>query len=112
VAAYSEIVIEQYADFSTTVTINDVQGDALNLVNYTASSQIRKSYYSTTATNFTVSISNAVGGVLTLSLASANTANLNPGRYVYDVIIVSPSPSNTKTRVVEGIATVIPGVTR
>jgi hypothetical protein len=112
VAAYSEIVIEQYSDFSTTVTLDDIQGDSLNLTNYTASSQIRKSYYSTTATNFTVSISNAIEGELTLSLSSANTANLSPGRYVYDVVIVSPSPSNTKTRVVEGIVTVIPGVTR
>lgn len=109
-AAYSEITIEQYADFSTTVTVNDIQGDSLNLTNYLAAAQLRKSYYSTTATDFTVSISDAVGGELTISMNSSNTSNLMPGRYVYDLVITSPE--NNKTRVVEGIATVIPGVTR
>jgi hypothetical protein len=110
VAAYSEIVIEQYADFSTTVTINDLQGDYLNLATYSASSQIRKSYYSTTATSLTVQVTDSANGLLTVSLDAANTSNLSAGRYVYDLVI--QSNDNKKTRVVEGIATVIPGVTR
>lgn len=109
-AAYSEIVIEQYADFSTTVTINDLQGDYLNLATYSASSQIRKSYYSTTATSLTVQVTDSANGLLTVSLDAANTSNLSAGRYVYDLVI--QSNDNKKTRVVEGIATVIPGVTR
>lgn len=109
-AAYSEISIEQYANFSTTINVNDIQGDALNLVNYSAASQLRKSYYSTTATSFNVSISNATSGELTISLSANTTANLSPGRYMYDVIITSPA--NDVTRIVEGIATVMAGVTR
>lgn len=109
-AAYSEIVIEQYADFSTTITLNDLQGDYLNLATYTASSQIRKSYYSSVATNLTVQVTDSANGLLTVSLDSANTSNLAAGRYVYDLVI--QSNDNKKTRVVEGIATVIPGVTR
>lgn len=109
-AAYSEITIEQYASFSTTLNVEDVQGDALNLYSYTASSQLRKSYYSSTATSFTTSIPNYANGTITLSLTAANTANLTPGRYLYDVLITSNS--GDITRVVEGIATVLPGVTR
>lgn len=110
-AAYSEISIEQYANFSTTINVEDIQGDALNLTNYSAASQLRKSYYSTTATSFVVAVSNAINGELTISLDSNTTANLTPGRYLYDVVITSPD-SNTVTRIVEGIATVLPGVTR
>jgi hypothetical protein len=110
VAAYSELTLEQYATFSTTVNVQDVQGDAINLANYSASSQIRKSYYSSNAVSFNVTVSNAITGELTLFLDSANTANLMPGRYVYDLVITSPS--SVTTRVVEGIVNVIPGVTR
>ena len=45
-----------------------------------------------------------------MTMTAANTANLTPGRYVYDLLITSPT--NVKTRVVEGIATVLPSVTR
>jgi hypothetical protein len=31
VAAYSELNIEQYADFSATINVDDVAGDAINL---------------------------------------------------------------------------------
>ena len=109
-AAYSEITIEQYSDFSTTVNVDDIQGNPMNLTGYSASSQIRKSYYSTTATSFDASISNALTGEITLSLPSANTGDLSAGRYVYDLVITSPT--NEKTRVVEGIAVVTPGVTK
>jgi hypothetical protein len=43
-------------------------------------------------------------------MTSANTTNLTPGRVVYDVLITSPT--NVKTRVREGIATISPSVTR
>ena len=43
-------------------------------------------------------------------MSSANTANLTPGRYMYDVIITSPQ--SQVTRVVEGIVNVLAGVTR
>jgi hypothetical protein len=41
---------------------------------------------------------------------AATTADIVPGRYVYDVLITSPSV--VKTRVIEGIVTVLPSVTR
>jgi hypothetical protein len=109
-AGFAEITIEQGADFSTTITVNDSSGTAQNLTSYTAASQIRKSYYSTTATSFTVSVTNPTSGEITAAMSAATTANLTPGRYVYDVVMTSPA--NTKTRIVEGIATVLPSVTR
>lgn len=109
-AGFAELTVEQGASYSTTVTVNGSNGSPTNLTNYTVAAQLRKSYYSSTATDFTVSISNAAGGEITMALSSANTANLTPGRYVYDLLITSPT--SVKTRVVEGIATILPSVTR
>jgi hypothetical protein len=110
VAGFVELTIEQGANYSTTVTVNDSNGSPTNLTNYTAAAQLRKSYYSTTATEFTVAVTDAAAGQITMSITSANTANLTPGRYVYDLLITSPT--SVKSRVIEGIATILPSVTR
>lgn len=109
-AAFTELTLEQYATFSTTVNVEDAAGDAINLSGYAASSQIRKSYYSSTANNFTATVTGTANGEITLSMTAANTGLLTPGRYLYDLVITAPS--GVKTRVVEGIVTVTPGVTQ
>lgn len=109
-AAFTEINIEQYATFSTTVNVEDSQGTAVNLSGYTAASQIRKSYYSTSANNLTATVTGIANGEITLAMTAANTANLTPGRYLYDLVITAPT--GVKTRVVEGIVNVLAGVTQ
>ncbi len=110
-AAYVEITIEQGANLTSTVTVNDTQGDSVNLSTYSASAQLRKSYYSSSANTLTASITGNANGQITLSMTAANTSNLTPGRYVYDLIIRN-STDNSVTRVVEGTAVVLPSVTR
>jgi hypothetical protein len=109
-AAYTELNVEQYATFSTTVNVEDSAGAAVNLFGYTAASQIRKSYYSSTANSFTTTVTGIANGEITLAMTAANTGNLTPGRYLYDLVITAPS--GTKTRVVEGIVNVLAGVTQ
>ena len=110
-AGYTELFLEQGADFNMSITLDDVGGGVFNLVNYTASSQMRKSYYSSNATaTFSVSTgANAALGIITMTLDSANTANINAGRYVYDVSI---SNDSSRIRVLEGIVNVSPQVTK
>ena len=110
-AAYSEITIEQGANLTSTITVNDIQGDAVNLTTYSASSQLRKSYYSSSANTITATITGNANGQITLSMTAANTSNLTPGRYVFDLIITN-STDNSVTRVIEGTAIVLPSVTR
>ena len=110
-ATISNIFIDQDADFTTTVTINDSAGTALDLTGYTALAMIRKTYQSTTATTFTSTfVSPRTSGQITISLTDTQTATLEAGRYVYDMVITDSS--GNKTRVVEGIATVNPSVSR
>jgi len=109
-AAFTEIVVEQGATFETKLNVEDSYGTAINLYAYSASSQMRKSYYSSTSYAFNSSVTGTANGEITLRITAANTAILSSGRYVYDVKITSPA--NTVTRVVEGIVTVLPSVTR
>lgn len=110
-AAKANIVIDQGADFSTTVTVTDDAGAAVDLAGYTASGQIRKHYTSNTATNFTTSFgSPRSSGQITISLSRDVTSSIEAGRYVYDVEITSSA--NTRSRLIEGIATITPEVTR
>jgi hypothetical protein len=109
--AKANIVIDQGADFSTTVTVADDSGAAIDLTGYTARGQIRKHYTSETAIDFTISFeSPRSDGQVTLSLTNSQTGAMEAGRFVYDAEVISAS--GIVTRLVEGIATVTPQVTR
>jgi hypothetical protein len=110
-AAYVEITIEQGADFTTTVTVRDEAGNPTNLNNHSVAAQLRKSHYSSTATDFTAIITDPGAGTITLTMAASVTANIVPSRYVYDLLLTNDL-TNVKTRVIEGIANVLPSVTR
>ena len=109
-AGFVELTVEQGATFATVVNLSDSTGAVLNLAGYSAASQIRKSYYSSTATDIQINITDSSNGEITMSITSANTANLTPGRYVYD--LVTTDTGGVKTRVIEGIVNVLASVTR
>jgi hypothetical protein len=108
-ATKANIYIDQGSTFSTTVTITDNNGDVVDLTNYTGAGQMRKSYSSSTAYNFTVNVGNT-SGTITLSMTANATANIAGGRYLYDVELTNTS--GLVSRVLEGIATVNPNITR
>ena len=108
-AIKANIVVDQGTDFSATIDVTNADGTAFNLTGYTVAAQMRKNYASSTATTFTAS-HNSGAGQITLALLKSTTNNLEPGRYLYDVEITSSG--NNTVRVVEGIVTVTPGMTR
>ncbi len=108
-AAVHNLYIDQGADFSAEIGIYDDFNLPWNLTGYTGSAKIRKSYYSSTSVDFTVTV-NTNNGTVSLSLTSSTTVNMEQGRYLYDVVITSNG--GVKTRVIEGIVTINPGVTR
>lgn len=112
-AGYQELFLEQGTTFNTTITLDDVYGQSYNLLNFSASSQIRKSYYSSNATAVFDTLVNGTNGEIALSLTANVTANIRPGRYVYDVLIYDVADTaNTTIRILEGIINVTPSVTR
>ncbi len=106
-ARQQNISFDQGSDVSIEVTVTDVNGDVVDLSGYTANAALRKHYLS--ANGFGFETETGDNGLLTLSMNHVVSANIEAGRYVYDVTITGQS-SNLVWRVVEGIATVRPGV--
>ena len=109
-AIIANLYIDQGTDYTITVDVTDSARDILDLTDYTATAQIRKTYTSSSlSATFTTSIA-AVAGQVTISLTDTQTSALEAGRYVYDLNI--ESGTGVKTRVIEGQAVITPGVTR
>ena len=107
-ASINNIVIDQGTSFRLSVVLTNDDGSPKDLSTYQVNSQIRKSYYTNTFTAFSTEKVNLTGEI-TISLSAAETSSLKAGRYVYDIEIEDPSET---VRVIEGIVTVTPEVTR
>jgi hypothetical protein len=108
-AIKANLDIDQGSTFQTTINVTDDNDDIVNLTGYTGIAQMRKHYTSTTSYSFTVSISPSIGTV-TLAMTANATANVTAGRYVYDCELTDTN--GAVTRLIEGIVTVTPQVTR
>lgn len=111
-AAYVELYMDQGATFNNTINLtDDITNAPINIAGYTITSQMRRSYYSANASaNITCAVANATNGLITMSVTAANTANIKPGRYVFDIKMVDTA--NVTSRVLEGLITVTPAVTK
>ena len=109
-AAKANIVVDQGSTFATFLNLTDDDGAVIDLTGYQARGQIRKWYTSSAYTTFIVTIPTPNTGNIYISLNANTTANMESGRYVYDIETVDTA--NNITRVVEGILTVTPEVTK
>lgn len=108
-ATRADLSIDQGTDYEVTLTLTDEGGNLLDLSNSNAAAQIRKSYTSLTYTEFATSI-NTAAAEISLTLTADQTNSLEAGRYVYDVELTDAT--NSISRVVEGVVTIAPQVTR
>lgn len=111
-AAYVELFMDQGATFNNVINLSDDLTNAnINISGYIVRSQMRRSYYSANATaNIICTITNAENGEITMSLSANATANIKAGRYLFDLETVDRI--GTTSRVLEGIISVSPQVTR
>ena len=105
-------VIDQGTTFSKQITVYETDGTTIqNLTGYTVTSQLRKNYTSTAYTAILATVQTpATNGVIVMSLTAVETAALKSGRYVYDLQIAAAD--GTVTRVIEGVITIRPEVTK
>jgi hypothetical protein len=108
-AVYANFSVDSGITFTTTLTVEGLDGMVFDLTGYTARGQIRKTYLSTTAVDFVTEIDEPVHGKLILHLSAVTTAAMKPGRYQFDVEILSDA---IVMRVVEGQIEVNPRITR
>ena len=106
-----DLYIDQGSDFLAVLPpVTKPDNTIQNLSTYTVQCLIRRSYSIQYAVAVTAVVSNAVGGIITLSMDNTVTAGLAPTRWVYDVIITDTN-TNFVTKVFEGMAFVNPAVT-
>ena len=103
-------ILEQGATFNRQLTVKD-DGSVMNLTGYSVASKMRSTHDSSTVVGtFTCTISNASGGIITVSMPSSTTAAIEEAIYVYDLEITSGA--GIVTRLLQGQITVNPEVTR
>lgn len=108
---YAELTVDQGTTFETSIDLVGDDGAAINIAGYVFQGQIRKSYYSSNVTaNLTITTLSNTGGNVLVTLNAATTANIRAGRYLYDVKMTDTE--NIVTRIVEGVLTVTPQVSR
>ena len=110
--AYVELYMDQGTTFRNVINLtDDLTNESINVSGYTVRSQMRRSYYSANATaSIVCSVTDAANGEITMSLASSNTSNIKAGRYLFDLETIDTG--GTVSRVLEGIITVTPEITR
>jgi len=97
----NNIIIDTGANFSRDFYLDNIDGTPLDLTGYTGASQIRKHPDSVNATvSFTVSFIDRTNGRIRVSLGRTTTAEIKPGRYMYDVMLTDDS--DNKSIVIEG----------
>jgi hypothetical protein len=107
------LIIEQNAKFEKVFTWKKADGTAYNLTGYTAKMQVRETFGGGLVADIptdigTISLGGAAG-TITVAIPTADTATLEPGRYVYDLVLIDGSAE--RYRVLEGECEITPGVT-
>lgn len=111
-STFIEYTVEQGATFKAQLSLKNDTGDGMNLVPYTIAGQVRRSYYSlNVSANLVCTLIDAANGSLQLSIPFANTSNVKAGRYVFDVEALN-NTTNEKVRLIEGLMTFTPEVTK
>ena len=115
-AGYHHFIIEQGATFGQTLTLKDSSDTLINLTGYTsAEMDLRETPESSsevitlTTANNRITLGGAAGTV-TLSISSADTANLTAGDGVFDLEIVDGS--SRVFRILEGTYTIRRNISR
>ena len=70
---------------------------------------IKKHETATSKTVFSVGITSAIGGEISLSLTDTQTTAMKSGRYFYDIVVIESTGS--KVRAALGQVFVSPGIT-
>lgn len=111
-ASYANLSADQGADFQISIDIEDANSDPLDLTNYALYGQVRRTYKSDNAVDFTINKDNdPTTGTIAIQLLASQTISMKSGRYVYDVYAHN-TVTDQVIKVLEGILEIVPAVTR
>lgn len=108
-ATKQNIYIDQGTTFTMSFAMTNPDGTPVDLTGYTGRSYMKKEYTDSTYYSFTVDVGGNTG-VITISLTPDYSSSIEAGRYFYDLEL--ESSANVVTRIIEGLCTINPEVTR
>lgn len=110
-AQYTDITIDQGSTYSGKIPVIGANKLPVDLTDFDARGQIRRSYSSLTSVNFSTSIDDPTSGEIFINLTPTQTGAMKPGRYVFDVEIYNADETDV-IRVCEGQAEITPRATK
>tara|TARA_R100000406_G_scaffold46716_1_gene31512 strand:+ start:32 stop:376 length:345 start_codon:yes stop_codon:yes gene_type:complete len=99
--------INSHSDFEENFELTQLAGKPTDLTGHSVASHMRRYPDSTSFTAFTVGITSAADGKISIGMSAPVTSTLKSGKYVYDLMIIRPG--GAKVIVLEGTVTVNPG---
>ena len=101
----TNLVIYKFTDFEQTFLLEDSQSNsAKDLTGFTGTCRMQRTLNLGSLTAFTVSFTNRLNGKVRISLTNAQTANIEEGKYFYELMLTDPS--SVVERVIEGVVIV------
>lgn len=108
-AGIFNITIEKRATFSFETTFTQADSSALDLTDRTLIGEIRRNFDNVLEATFTVTKTNASGGIATISLTKAQTAALTENDCTYDVF--ADHTDGTTLKLLTGSVTIVKNIT-
>ena len=101
----TNLVIYKHTDFEQTFLLEDSQSNsAKDLTGFSGTCKMQRTLNLGSLTGFTVTFVNRLNGKVRISLTNTQTANIEDGKYFYELMLTDPN--NVTERVIEGIVIV------
>ena len=106
----TNLVIYTHTDFEQTFLLEDnLSNSAKDLTGFTGTCKMQRTLNLGSLTQFNLSFPNRLGGKVRIGLTAAQTANVPPGKYFYELMLTDPN--DIVERVIEGVVIVKQPVT-
>ena len=101
----TNLIIYKHTDFEQTFVLEDgLSNSAKDLTGFTGTCRMQRTLNLGSLTGFTVTFVNRLNGKVRISLTSTQTANIEDGKYFYELMLTDPN--NVTERVIEGVVIV------
>ena len=101
----TNLIIYKHTDFEQTFALEDSNtGSVKNLTGFSATCKMQRTLNLGSLTSFTLTFTNRIRGKIRISLTDDQTANIEEGKYFYELMLTDPN--DVTERVIEGIVIV------
>ena len=107
----ANMYVDQGVDFGIVLDLFSNAGDEFNILNQQFKCEVRKVFSSTIAFEATiiVDMNDDDPNNIQLSISAETTAEVDPGKYQYDIIMLS---GTQRSKILEGLMFILPTITR